>query len=152
MIFFCPSLRSVYSRSLLCWRVPSMPALCAGFLPARTRPSPLLPLWWRSHDQVWRISVLQGLWGQRWCFVSVCVIVFVCQIVCISLCLLFVCWYSIFLVRTTSKQHCGSQNAFTFIWGGAIIRDMLLFCIFNVDVSLPFKKQFFSSTLKNVWL
>lgn len=71
IFFLCPSLRSVSSRSFLCWWFPSMPALSVGLLPARTRSGPLLPLWRRSHDQVRRIGLLQGLWGQRWGFVSV---------------------------------------------------------------------------------
>lgn len=63
-------LRSVSSWSLFWWRVPPMPALRAGLLPARTRPRSVLPLWRRPHDQVWWICVLQGLWGQRCVFCS----------------------------------------------------------------------------------
>lgn len=70
--FFCPSLRTVSSRPFLRWWVSTVPALSTGLLPARTRPSPLLSLWRKPHDQVWRISLFQGLWRQRWGLVCAC--------------------------------------------------------------------------------
>lgn len=122
----CPFLllRPVSGRSFLCWWFPSMSSLSTGLLPARTGPGPVLPLWWRSHDQVRGRHVFQGLWSQRW-FFSFAAWLFSCFVLfhqATHIGFVFQQKKKLFFSEITKRHLQNNKKLIRFIW-------MLLICV-----------------------